>query len=113
MCGNNPGKNTLATVTNIHFSFLALWVSYGAAGSLPGLAVLGQPNELGLLLLSYPKAQTQGAAPLPTQECVFLSGEAGTQEGKAERLCLKLAQGDFCPCLTGQSPFLGKSQNQW
>jgi len=73
-CGNNPGKNTLAAVTNIRFSFMALWVSYGAAGSLPGLAVLGQPDELGLLLLSYSRSQTQGAAPLPTQEHVFLTG---------------------------------------
>lgn len=73
-CGNNPGKNTLAAVTNIHFSFMALWVSYGAAGSLPGLAVLGQPDELALLLLSYSRAQTQGAAPLPTQKHVFLTG---------------------------------------
>lgn len=47
-------------------------------------------DELGLPLLSYPRAQMQGAAPLPIQESVFLTREAGTQEGKAERLCLKL-----------------------
>lgn len=74
---------------------MALWVSGGSAGSLSGWATLDsrQPDGLGLLLPSYPRAQTRVAALLAIQGHAVLVGEAGTQQGQEETSLLETGTG--------------------
>lgn len=69
---------------------------------------------MGWLLLSCdPRALTPGAALPALRGHVVHMGEAETQEGQAERLCLEQAHSDFCPHFTAPSQFHGKFQRHW